>query len=63
MSQQDYSNHLSYQIQKLAESTAICEALAGERFNWGNGTENHLAHLQRITNKLVIDKILAQSEV
>jgi hypothetical protein len=39
MSQQDYSNHPSDQIQKLAESVAICETLAEDRFNWGDGTE------------------------
>ena len=45
MSQQDYSKHQSFQIQKLAESVAICEALAGDRFNWGNGTETDPAFL------------------
>ena len=35
----------SYQIQKLAESVAICEAFAGDRFKWGNGTETHPAFL------------------
>ena len=41
----NHSNNRSYQISQLCESVAICEALAGDRFNWGNGTETHPAFL------------------
>ena len=38
-------HHPFYQISQLCESVAICEALAGDRFKWGNGTEIHPAFL------------------
>jgi hypothetical protein len=39
MPQQDYFFHPSFQITQLAESVAICESLARERFNWNNGLD------------------------
>jgi hypothetical protein len=41
----NYSDYPSYQTSQLCESVVICGALAGEVFNWGNGTENHPAFL------------------
>jgi hypothetical protein len=39
------SANQSYQISQLGESVAICEALAGDHFNWNNGTETSPAFL------------------
>ena len=41
----NHFNNRSYQISQLCESVAICEALAGDRFNWNNSTETHPAFL------------------
>jgi len=37
------SAHQSFQVSQLCESVAIGEALAGDHFNWGNGTETNPA--------------------
>jgi hypothetical protein len=39
------SPHGSFKVTQLCRSIAICEALAGDRFNWNNGTENDPAFL------------------
>ncbi len=37
------SKHGSFQVTQLCKSVAICEAKGGDRYNWGNGTENEPA--------------------
>ncbi len=37
------SPHGNFQITQLCESVAICEAQGGDRYNWGNATENEPA--------------------
>jgi hypothetical protein len=39
------SPHRSFQVSKLCKSVAICEAFAGERFNWNKDTKNQPAFL------------------
>ncbi len=34
-----HSPHQSFQVSQIGESVALCSSLAGDRFNWGNGTE------------------------
>ena len=40
-----HSPHQSFRVTQLCKSVAICEAFAGDRFNWNNGTETHPAFL------------------
>ena len=40
-----HSPHQSFRVTQLCQSIAICEAFAGDRFNWNNGTKNHPAFL------------------
>ena len=37
------SPHGSFEVNKLCESVAICEATKGDRHNWGNATETEPA--------------------
>jgi hypothetical protein len=37
------SPHGSFKVTQLCESVAICEAMKGDRNNWGNGTETEPA--------------------
>lgn len=37
------SPHRSFEVNKLCESVAICEAINGDRHNWGNATETEPA--------------------
>ena len=37
------SPHGSFEVSKLSESVAICEAVKGDRHNWGNATETEPA--------------------
>ena len=37
------SPHGSFEVSKLCESVAICEAVKGDRHNWGNATETEPA--------------------
>lgn len=37
------SPHGSFEVNKLCESVAICEAVKGDRRNWGNATETEPA--------------------
>lgn len=37
------SPHGSFKVTQLCESVAICEAVKGDRNNWGNGTEDEPA--------------------
>ncbi len=37
------SKHGSFQVTQLCESVAICEAVKGDRYNWGNATETEPA--------------------
>ncbi len=39
------SPHQSFRVTQLAHSIAICEALNGDRFNWGNATDTEPAFL------------------
>jgi hypothetical protein len=39
------SPHKSFRVSKISNSIAICEANEGDRFNWGNATENEPAFL------------------
>ena len=34
-----HSPHKSFRLTQLVESVAICEAIKGDRYKWGNGTE------------------------
>ncbi len=40
-----HSPHKSFRLTKLVESVAICEAVKGDRYNWGNATETEPAFL------------------
>ena len=37
------SKHGSFQVTQLCKSVAICEAVKGDRYNWGNGTDTEPA--------------------
>ena len=37
------SKHGSFQVSQLCQSIAICEAVKGDRYNWGNATETEPA--------------------
>ena len=37
------SKHGSFQVTQLCKSVAICEAVKGDRYNWGNATETEPA--------------------
>jgi hypothetical protein len=37
------SPHGSFKVTQLCESVAICEAVKGDRYNWGNGTDTEPA--------------------
>ena len=37
------SPHGSFQVSQLCQSVAICEAVKGDRYNWGNATETEPA--------------------
>jgi hypothetical protein len=39
------SPHSSFQVTQLCESIAICEALKGDRFGWGNATDTEPAFI------------------
>ena len=39
------SKHGSFQVSQLCKNIAICEAKGGDRYKWGNGTENEPAFL------------------
>ena len=39
------SPHKSFRVSKIANSVAICEANAEDRYNWGNGTDTEPAFL------------------
>ena len=39
------SPHQSFRVVQLAESVAICEAVKGDRHNWGNATETEPAFI------------------
>ncbi len=39
------SPHKSFRVSKIANSVAICEANAEDRYNWGNGTNTEPAFL------------------
>ena len=39
------SPHGSFKVSQLCESVAICEAIKGDRHNWGNATETEPAFL------------------
>ena len=39
------SPHKSFRVSKIANSVAICEANADDRYNWGNATETEPAFL------------------
>ena len=39
------SPHGSFEVNKLCESVAICEAIKGDRLNWGKGTDTEPAFI------------------
>jgi hypothetical protein len=39
----EVSPHGSFEVNKLCHSVAICEAVKGDRYNWGNGTDTEPA--------------------
>ena len=39
------SPHQSFRVSRIANSIAICEANADDRYNWGNATEDEPAFL------------------
>lgn len=39
----EVSPHGSFEVNKLCHSVAICEAVKGDRHNWGNGTDTEPA--------------------
>ena len=39
------SKHESFQVTQLCKNIAICEAIKGDRYKWGNGTETEPAFL------------------
>ena len=39
------SPHGSFQVTQLAHSVAICEALKGDRYGWGNATNTNPAFI------------------
>ncbi len=39
------SKHGSFQVSQLCQSIAICEAVKGDRYKWGNATEDKPAFL------------------
>ncbi len=39
------SPHGSFKVTQLCESVAICEAMNGDRFDWGNATDTEPAFL------------------
>ena len=39
------SPHQSFRVSRIGNNLAICEANNGDRFNWGNGTEDEPAFL------------------
>ncbi len=39
------SPHGSFELIQLCESVAICEAVKGDRYDWGNGTETEPAFM------------------
>ena len=39
------SPHKSFRVTQLVESVAVCEAINGDRFNWGNATDTEPAFL------------------
>ena len=39
------SPHGSFEVSKLCESIAICEAVKGDRFDWGNATDTEPAFI------------------
>ena len=42
------SPHRSFRVTQLVESVAICEALNGDRHNWGNAEDNQPAFITYI---------------
>ncbi len=53
------SKHGSFQVTQLCKSVAICEAKGGDRYGWGNGTENNPAFVTYLGCKKdeVVEKI------
>ncbi len=39
------SKHGSFQVTQLCQSVAICEAVKGDRYGWGNSTDSEPAFL------------------
>jgi hypothetical protein len=40
------SPHGSFKVTQLCQSVAICEAIKGDRYGWGNGTPREPAFLE-----------------
>ncbi len=53
------SPHQSFRVTQLAHSIAICEALNGDRYDWGNAEDDQPAFLVSVDHKVSLKQAIA----